>query len=131
MPEPTGSATAHLPRSIATVSLSGTLPEKLDAAATVGFDAVEIFENDLLTYDGSPAEIRYLAESLGLKIFCFQPSPRLPFISFGIIKSSVKPIRPKPKIQRQSIQFQVMAPTPTIKPKRMMIPPMVGVPCFF
>ena len=43
-------------RSIATVSLSGTLPDKLEAAATVGFDGVEIFENDLLTYDGSPAE---------------------------------------------------------------------------
>ena len=43
-------------RSIATVSLSGTLPEKLDgrrrrAAST----RVEIFENDLLYFDGSPA----------------------------------------------------------------------------
>src|SRR5271165_7191702 len=28
MPEPAGYATAHLPRSIAAVSLSGTLPEK-------------------------------------------------------------------------------------------------------
>jgi len=43
-------------RCIATVCLSGTLPEKLEAAATVGFDGVEIFENDLLTYDGTPAE---------------------------------------------------------------------------
>src|ERR1700752_2065290 len=39
-----------LPRSIATVSLSGTLPEKLEAAATIGFDAVEIFENDLVGF---------------------------------------------------------------------------------
>ena len=45
-------------KSIATVSLSGTLPEKLEAAAAVGFDGVEIFENDLLTFDGSPAEVR-------------------------------------------------------------------------
>ena len=30
-------------RSIATVSLSGTLPEKLDAIAAAGFDGVEIF----------------------------------------------------------------------------------------
>ncbi len=73
MPEPAGSATAHLPRSIATVSLSGTLPEKLDAAATVGFDAVEIFENDLLTYDGSPAEVRRIAEDLGIAIVLYQP----------------------------------------------------------
>src|SRR4051794_34006782 len=60
-------------KSIATVSLSGTLPEKLEAAAAVGFDGVEIFENDLLTYDGSPADIRRIAESLGLEITIFQP----------------------------------------------------------
>jgi 4-hydroxyphenylpyruvate dioxygenase len=63
----------HLPRSIATVSLSGTLPEKLDAAATVGFDGVEIFENDLLTFDGSPAEVRRIAEDLGIAIVLYQP----------------------------------------------------------
>lgn len=64
---------APLPKSIATVCLSGTLAEKLEAAAAIGFDAVEIFENDLLTYDGSPADVRWLADSLGLKIVCFQP----------------------------------------------------------
>jgi 4-hydroxyphenylpyruvate dioxygenase len=73
MPEPTRSAIAHLPRSIATVSLSGTLPEKLDAAATIGFDAVEIFENDLLTFDGSPADVRRIAEDLGIAIVLYQP----------------------------------------------------------
>lgn len=62
-----------LPKSIATVSLSGTLPEKLEAAAAVGFDGVEIFENDLLTFEGSPRDVRYLANSLGLMITCFQP----------------------------------------------------------
>ena len=62
-----------LPKSIATVSLSGTLPEKLEAAAAIGFDGVEIFENDLLTFDGSPSEIRTLAHNLGLAITCFQP----------------------------------------------------------
>ncbi len=34
--------------SIATVSISGTLPEKLKAIKAAGFDGVEIFENDLL-----------------------------------------------------------------------------------
>ena len=62
-----------LPKSIATVSLSGTLPEKLDAAATIGFDGVEIFENDLLTFDGSPAEVRAIASDMGLAITIFQP----------------------------------------------------------
>jgi 4-hydroxyphenylpyruvate dioxygenase len=60
-------------RSIATVSLSGSLPEKLEAAAAVGFDAVEIFENDLLTYDGSPEDVRRIATGLGLSIAMFQP----------------------------------------------------------
>jgi 4-hydroxyphenylpyruvate dioxygenase len=60
-------------RCIATVSLSGTLPEKLEAAATVGFDGVEIFENDLLTYDGTPAEVRRIAADLGIAISLFQP----------------------------------------------------------
>jgi 4-hydroxyphenylpyruvate dioxygenase len=62
-----------LPKSIATVSLSGTLPEKLEAAAAIGFDGVEILENDLLTFDGSPAEVRSIARGLGLDITCFQP----------------------------------------------------------
>ncbi len=60
-------------KSIATVSLSGTLPEKLEAAAAVGFDGVEIFENDLLTFDGSPEEVRTIAGNLGLAITLFQP----------------------------------------------------------
>ncbi|SDK78194.1 3-dehydroshikimate dehydratase QuiC [Pseudomonas indica] len=60
-------------RSIATVSLSGTLPEKLEAIAAAGFDGVEIFENDLLYYDGSPTEIRKRCADLGLAITLFQP----------------------------------------------------------
>ena len=60
-------------RSIATVSLSGTLPEKLEAIAAAGFDGVEIFENDLLYYDGSPREIRQRCTDLGLAITLFQP----------------------------------------------------------
>ena len=42
--------------SIATVSLSGTLGEKLEAIAAAKFDAVEIFENDLVTYSGPPSD---------------------------------------------------------------------------
>ncbi|WP_373460833.1 bifunctional sugar phosphate isomerase/epimerase/4-hydroxyphenylpyruvate dioxygenase family protein [Cupriavidus pinatubonensis] len=62
-----------LPKSIATVSLSGTLPEKLEAAAAAGFDGVEIFENDLLNFDGSPAEVCRIATDLGLRIMLYQP----------------------------------------------------------
>ncbi|RJF57494.1 sugar phosphate isomerase/epimerase and 4-hydroxyphenylpyruvate domain-containing protein [Serratia inhibens] len=60
-------------RSIATVSIAGTLPEKLEAIAAAGFDGVEIFENDLLYYPGKPADIRRLAQDLGLAITLFQP----------------------------------------------------------
>ena len=64
-------------RSIATVSLSGTLPEKLEAIAAAGFDGVEIFENDLLYYDGSPREVRQMCADLGIAITLFQPLWRI------------------------------------------------------
>jgi 4-hydroxyphenylpyruvate dioxygenase len=59
--------------SIATVSLSGTLEEKLAAAAAAGFDGVEIFENDLITSPWSPAELRKRVEGLGLTVELYQP----------------------------------------------------------
>jgi 4-hydroxyphenylpyruvate dioxygenase len=60
-------------RSIATVSLSGTLEQKLAAAARAGFDGVEIFENDLLSCRLRPAQVRSLAADLGLRIMLYQP----------------------------------------------------------
>ncbi|MFZ1871733.1 MAG: TIM barrel protein [Chania sp.] len=60
-------------RSIATVSIAGTLPEKLAAIAAAGFEGVEIFENDLLYFPGKPAEIRQRAQDLGLAITLYQP----------------------------------------------------------
>jgi 3-dehydroshikimate dehydratase len=59
--------------SIATVSLSGDLAEKLDAIASAGFKGVEIFENDLLSFGGTPADVRKLVGDLGLEIVAFQP----------------------------------------------------------
>ena len=60
-------------RSIATVCLSGGLADKIDAAIRAGFDGVEIFENDLLTFDGSPADVRRMCDDAGLAIALFQP----------------------------------------------------------
>jgi len=60
-------------RSIATVSLSGALDEKLRAIAAAGFEAVEIFENDLLSFGARPREIGGLCRDLGLDICAFQP----------------------------------------------------------
>ncbi|MER6351786.1 TIM barrel protein [Streptomyces sp. NPDC001634] len=59
--------------SIATVSLSGSLTEKLTAAARAGFDGVEIFENDLLAGPLSPEEVRARCADLGLTIDLYQP----------------------------------------------------------
>ncbi len=59
--------------SIATVSLSGSLDEKLHAAAAAGFDAVEIFEPDLISSPLTPGEVRALADGLGLVIPMYQP----------------------------------------------------------
>ncbi|GGV41419.1 4-hydroxyphenylpyruvate dioxygenase [Streptomyces longisporoflavus] len=60
-------------KSIATVSLSGPLSEKLTAVATAGFDGVEIFENDLLGGPLSPEEVRLRCADLGLGIDLYQP----------------------------------------------------------
>ncbi|MBP1845651.1 sugar phosphate isomerase/epimerase [Rhizobium petrolearium] len=59
--------------SIATVSISGDLPAKLLAIAGAGFDAVEIFENDFLAFDGSPRDVGRLVRDFGLEISLFQP----------------------------------------------------------
>src|SRR4051795_4512032 len=58
---------------IATVCLSGTLREKLEAIAAAGFEAVEIFENDLLSFNGTPADVRRMAADLGLGVAVYQP----------------------------------------------------------
>lgn len=59
--------------SIATVCLSGTLTEKMQACAQVGFDGIEVFEPDLVTTQHSPEEIRALADRLGLRLDLYQP----------------------------------------------------------
>ena len=59
--------------SIATVSLSGTLSQKMNAIARAGYDGVELFENDLLVSDLTPAELGRMATDLGLEIVALQP----------------------------------------------------------
>ncbi|MHC5559567.1 bifunctional sugar phosphate isomerase/epimerase/4-hydroxyphenylpyruvate dioxygenase family protein [Kocuria sp. U4B] len=59
--------------SIATVCLSGTLEEKMHAAAAAGFDGIEVFEQDLVVSPSSPEQIRSLAERLGLTLDLYQP----------------------------------------------------------
>lgn len=58
---------------IATVSISGTLSEKLAAIAAAGFDGIEIFEQDFLAEDIAPREVARMAADHGLQIALFQP----------------------------------------------------------
>lgn len=60
-------------RSIATVCLSGTLDDRLAAAAAAGFGGVEIFENDLIASPHPVASIRSRARDLGLSVELYQP----------------------------------------------------------
>ncbi|MGI4896066.1 MAG: TIM barrel protein, partial [Janthinobacterium lividum] len=49
------------------------LPEKLEAASAAGFDAVEIFEPDLLSWPEPPTVVAQRARDLGLAIAISQP----------------------------------------------------------
>jgi len=53
--------------------LAGTLNEKLEAMAAARFKGVEIFENDLLSFDGTPGEVGRRIKDLGLEAVTFQP----------------------------------------------------------
>ena len=59
--------------SIATVSISGNLREKLDAIAKAGFDGIEIFEQDFIADTGTPRKIGEMIRDHGLEITLFQP----------------------------------------------------------
>ena len=59
--------------SIATVSISGSLREKLPAIRDASFDGIEIFEADFIADPGSPREIGSMIRDHGLEITLFQP----------------------------------------------------------
>ena len=65
--------TSRLKTSIATVSVGGLLDAKLEAIARAGFDAVEIFENDLLSSPLTAAEVGRRMRDLGLDCAMLQP----------------------------------------------------------
>ncbi|WP_410638828.1 TIM barrel protein [Amycolatopsis sp. lyj-346] len=85
---------------IATVCLSGTLEDKLAAAAAAGFDGVELFENDLVVSPSSPAEIRRRCADLGLSIDLYQP-----FRDFEAVPPPVHAAN----LRRAARKFDVMA----------------------
>jgi 4-hydroxyphenylpyruvate dioxygenase len=58
---------------IATVSLSGTLIEKVKAIAKAGYDGLELFENDLLVSNIRPEELQMMLTDLNLELTGLQP----------------------------------------------------------
>ena len=70
---PANGSEVEMQTAIATVCLSGVLNEKLEAIAAAGFKGVEMFENDLLSFNGTPADVRRMIEGLGLRTITFQP----------------------------------------------------------
>ncbi|KIC68163.1 bifunctional sugar phosphate isomerase/epimerase/4-hydroxyphenylpyruvate dioxygenase family protein [Pseudarthrobacter phenanthrenivorans] len=85
---------------IATVCLSGTLKEKMQACAIAGFDGIEIFEQDLVTSPLSPEQVRTMAADLGLGLDLYQP-----FRDFD----GVTPDLLKANLRRAEAKFKLMA----------------------
>ncbi|AIG77172.1 Hypothetical protein AJAP_21570 [Amycolatopsis japonica] len=80
---------------IATVCLSGTLEDKLAAAAAAGFHGVEIFENDLIASRRSPSEIRRLCADLGLTIDLYQPFRDFEAVPPDLLRANLRRARRK------------------------------------
>ncbi|MFE9923399.1 bifunctional sugar phosphate isomerase/epimerase/4-hydroxyphenylpyruvate dioxygenase family protein [Streptomyces sp. NPDC005774] len=87
--------------SIATVSLSGTLTEKLTAAARAGFDGVEIFENDLLASPLTPREIRARCADLGLTVDLYQPMRDIEAVPAELFARNLRRARHKFGLMRE------------------------------
>ncbi|MFD4602784.1 TIM barrel protein [Streptomyces sp. NPDC058464] len=87
--------------SIATVSLSGSLTEKLTAASRAGFDGVEIFENDLLASPLSPREIRTRCADLGLTVDLYQPMRDIEAVPEGEFARNLRRARHKFGLMRE------------------------------
>ncbi len=59
-------------RGISSLSFSGPLDKKIEAAAAAGFEGIEIFREDLIYFDGKPADLSRLARDAGIAIFSLQ-----------------------------------------------------------
>jgi 4-hydroxyphenylpyruvate dioxygenase len=82
------------------VCLSGTLEDKLVAAAAARFDGIEIFEADLIASPWSPKELAARCAGLGLSIDLYQPFRDL---------DSTDPERFARNLRRAERKFDVMS----------------------
>ncbi|MBT2512289.1 bifunctional sugar phosphate isomerase/epimerase/4-hydroxyphenylpyruvate dioxygenase family protein [Arthrobacter sp. ISL-30] len=84
----------------ATVCLSGTLKEKMQACAAAGFDGIEIFEQDLVTSPLSPDDVRTMAADLGLGLDLYQPFRDFDGVEPGLLQANLR---------RAEAKFQLMS----------------------
>src|SRR4051812_31188501 len=87
-------------RSIATVSVSGALEDKLKAIAAAHFSAAELFETDLINYNGTPRQVQRLATDLGLAIDLSQPFRDFEGVADDVFRRN---------LERAERKFDVMA----------------------
>ncbi|HEY8702026.1 MAG TPA: TIM barrel protein [Arthrobacter sp.] len=85
---------------IATVCLSGTLKEKMQACAVAGFDGIEIFEQDLVTSPLAPEDVRKTAADLGLTLDLYQPFRDFDSVSENLLAANLR---------RAEAKFKLMA----------------------
>lgn len=85
---------------IATVCLSGTLKEKMQACAIAGFDGIEIFEQDLVTSPVMPEDVRKMAADLGLTLDLYQPFRDFDSVSEDLLTANLR---------RAEAKFKLMA----------------------
>jgi 4-hydroxyphenylpyruvate dioxygenase len=85
---------------IATVCLSGTLKEKMQACAIAGFDGIEIFEQDLVTSPLTPEDVRKMAADLGLTLDLYQPFRDFDSVSEDLLTANLR---------RAEAKFKLMA----------------------
>jgi 4-hydroxyphenylpyruvate dioxygenase len=83
---------------IATVCLSGTLKEKMQACAIAGFDGIEIFEQDLVTSPLSPEDVRTMAADLGLGLDLYQPFRDFDGVTPELLKANLRRAEAKFKL---------------------------------
>jgi 4-hydroxyphenylpyruvate dioxygenase len=88
-----------LQTTIATLSLAGTLEDKLTAAAGAGFDGIELCEPDLVASVLAPEQVRARCAELGLSIDAYQP-----FRDFD----STDPCRFSANMRRAEAKFDIM-----------------------
>ncbi|MBO0880370.1 MAG: sugar phosphate isomerase/epimerase and 4-hydroxyphenylpyruvate domain-containing protein [Mycobacterium sp.] len=88
-----------LQTTIATCSLGGTLEDKLAAAATAGFEGIELCEPDLVASALAPEQVRARCADLGLSIDAYQP-----FRDFD----SIDAVRFSANLRRAEAKFDIL-----------------------